>query len=135
MTVEKQNIRLAAVGDLLLTTPYGAKTPGRGLEALSTEIRELFSSCDLVFANLECTLPAERQIATEPRVLTTELQLDSLATAGINLVTLGNNHAFDTFDEGYGKTIQKLDQLDIHAFGAGYNLKQATASAVFTTGL
>jgi poly-gamma-glutamate synthesis protein (capsule biosynthesis protein) len=132
MTEKRQNIRLAVVGDLLLTTPYSATTPGRGMEALSAEIREIFSSCDLVFANLECTLPAEKLIATEPRVLTTERQLESLAAAHINLVTLGNNHAFDTFDEGFYKTTQKLDQLDIHAFGAGYNLKQASIPSVFT---
>ena len=82
MTEEKQNIRLAAVGDLLLTTPYGAKTPGRGLEALSAEILELFSSCDIVFANLECTLPGKKHVPTEPRVFTTAEQLQSLSTAG-----------------------------------------------------
>jgi len=132
MSLKSQKIRLAVVGDLLLTTPYAAKTPGRGMEALSAEIRELFSSCDLVFANLECTLPAEKLIATEPRVLTTEKQLESLAAAHINLVTLANNHAFDTFDEGFYKTTQKLEKLAIHAFGAGSNLQQAATPALFT---
>ncbi len=132
MTGQKQNIRLAAVGDLLLTTPHGAKTPGRGLGALSTEILELFTSCDIVFANLECTLPGKKHIPTEPRVFTTTEQLRSLATAGINLVTLSNNHAFDALDEGFEKTTQILDELGIISFGAGHDIAAASAPASFT---
>ena len=121
MTGQKQNIRLAAVGDLLLTTPYRDSVPGRGLEALSAEILELFSSCDIVFANLECTLTGKKHVPTEPRVFTTAEQLQSLSTAGINLVTLSNNHAFDAFDEGLEKTTKKLDKLGIISFGAGHS--------------
>ncbi|MCK5826532.1 MAG: CapA family protein, partial [Desulfuromusa sp.] len=132
MTVKKQKIRLAAVGDLLLTTPYGTKTPGRGMEALSEEIVELFSSCDIVFANLECTLPGKESISSEPRVFATDEQLQSLTTAGINLVTLSNNHAFDAFDEGFDKTTQKLNKLGIVSFGAGHNINAAATPAIFT---
>ena len=46
-------IKLAAIGDLLLTSDPNEETNGRGLEALSPEIKELFSNCDLVLANLE----------------------------------------------------------------------------------
>ena len=67
MTMSKNNsIRLAAVGDLLFTVKPGGN-PERGLEALSDEIRTLFVSCDIVFANLESTLPGDKTVITEPR--------------------------------------------------------------------
>ena len=126
----KQSIRLAAVGDLLMTTKPGAKTPGRGLEALSEEIKNLFKSCDIVLANLECILPGREMVPTEPRVFTTEVQLQTLADAGINMVTLGNNHAFDSGDDGFLKTTALLTKMGIHWFGAGITSAQAKAPAI-----
>ena len=126
----KKSIRLAVIGDLLLTTKPGAKTPGRGLEALSEEIKNLFKSCDIVLANLECILPSREMVPTEPRVFTTEVQLQTLADAGINVVTMGNNHAFDSGDEGFLKTTALLTKMGIHWFGAGTTSAQAKAPAI-----
>ena len=120
-----QPLRLAAIGDLLLTTKPGAKTPGRGLEALSEEIRVLFKSCDIVLANLECILPGSKMVSTEPRVFTTEAQVRTLQNAGINVVTLGNNHTFDSFDEGFQEMINILADLNIKWCGAGFNHEEA----------
>lgn len=118
-------IRVAAVGDLLLTTRPGSPAPGRGLEALSGSIRELFASCDLVLANLECTLPGGRLVPTEPRVFTSDKQLHSLAESGIRCVSLANNHGFDAGDEGFASLTARLDDLGISWFGAGGNLADA----------
>ncbi|MBB5346971.1 CapA family protein [Desulfoprunum benzoelyticum] len=112
-------IRLAAIGDLLLTTRPGEAVAGRGLEALSPEVRRLFASCDIVVANLECTLPGRDKVPTEPRVFTSEDQVRGLAAAGINVVTLGNNHAFDGGDEGFQRLTAVLDSDDIAWCGAG----------------
>lgn len=118
-------IRVAAVGDLLLTTRPGAPAPGRGLQALSGSIRELFASCDLVLANLECTLPGGRLVPTEPRVFTSDKQLQSLAESGIGCVSLANNHGFDAGDEGFTNLTARLDELGITHFGAGLDLAEA----------
>jgi poly-gamma-glutamate synthesis protein (capsule biosynthesis protein) len=118
-------IRLAAIGDLLLTTRPGEKAPGRGLEALSDELRRLFASCDIVLANLECTLTGTERIETEPRVFTTEAQLLGLAQAGINAVSLANNHAFDGGDEGFRRLVVLLEKQSISWFGAGLNSTDA----------
>lgn len=132
MPIKPQTIRIAAVGDLLLTTPYGTDSPGRGMDTLSTEVKELFAEADLTLANLECTLPTDDLVAGEPRVLTTEKQLESLFSAGVNLVTLANNHAFDGGMNGFNKTTARLTQLGINFFGAGTNLQQALTPAAFT---
>lgn len=118
-------IRFAAVGDLLLTTRPGSPTPGRGLEALSPRVRDLFASCDLVLANLECTLPGGRLVPTEPRVFTSDKQLCGLAESGIGCVSLANNHSFDSGDEGLTNLTARLDELGISHFGAGLGLDEA----------
>lgn len=118
-------IRVAAIGDLLLTTRPGAPAPGRGLEALSAGVCDLFASCDLVLANLECTLPGGPPVPTEPRVFTSDRQIQSLAESGIRCVSLANNHAFDAGDEGFTNLTGRLDELGISWFGAGLDLAEA----------
>ena len=118
-------IRFAAVGDLLFTVKPGGN-PERGLEVLSQEIIELFETCDIVFANLESTLSGAETISTEPRIVSSEKQILSLENAGINAVTLGNNHAFDCFEEGFYKVSGFLDKMKIPWCGAGLNIKEAS---------
>ncbi len=130
MTVIRHDtIRLAAVGDLLLTALPGDHT-ARGLEALSDEVHELLSSCGIVLANLECTLSGEECVPTEPLVLSTEKQIRSLKGSGINIVTLGNNHTFDSFDQGFRKLTDVLNELEIPCFGAGFNYGEAACPVV-----
>ena len=78
-----------------------------------------------MLANLECTLPGGRLVPTEPRVFTSNQQLESLAESGIGCVSLANNHGFDAGDEGFANLTARLDELGISWFGAGLNLAQA----------
>lgn len=126
MTISKHTlIRMASIGDLLFTVkPRG--NPERGLEALSDEIKVLFASCDIVFANLESTLPGIETVITEPRIISSEKQMLSLKNAGINAVTLGNNHAFDCYEDGFYNVSNILDKMKIPWCGAGLNIQEAS---------
>lgn len=126
----QRRIRLAAVGDLLLTTKPWDRDSGRGLESLSREIRDLFSSCDIVFANLECTLPGPERVPSEPRVIASPGQIRSLRDVGVHVVTLGNNHAFDCTDQGFHRLRDTLIELGVSSFGAGDTLSEAVRPAV-----
>lgn len=123
-------LRLAAVGDLLLTVRPGSAAPGRGLEALTPEVHDLLASCDVVVANLESTLPGPNRVPTEPRVVTTEGQVRSLRRAGVTVVSLANNHAFDFYDEGFHRLRDLLDDLALPHFGAGDDLAEASRPAI-----
>jgi len=81
-------------------------------------------------ANLECTLPGEELVDTEPRVFTSEAQALGLAKAGINVVSLGNNHAFDAGDEGFRRLIALLDKQNVNWFGAGLTLSDANRPCI-----
>ena len=132
MSVEPKKIaRFAAVGDLLLCkgpdgTPY-RRDPG----LISPAVRSILAESDVLLANLEFTLPGDgRQVATEPRVVGTPEMVRWVATAGFNVVSLANNHAFDCMDGGFVKVCGLLDELGIRHFGAGMNLDEAAAPAV-----
>ncbi len=125
LQIENDKTRIALIGDLLFTVkPRG--NPERGLEVLSDEIKALFASYDIVFANLESTLPGDKIVLTEPRIVSSEKQFFSLEKSGIKAVSLGNNHAFDCFEEGFYKVVSALNKMKIPWCGAGLNIKEAS---------
>jgi poly-gamma-glutamate synthesis protein (capsule biosynthesis protein) len=128
---ENKNVRLAAVGDLLLAAgPLGAAPP-RDPAAIFADVRPLFREADLVVGNLECTLPGGgATVPTEPRVVATEDLVRAVAAAGVTVVSLANNHMFDCLAEGFHRLRRLLDDLGITCFGAGDNLHEAAAPAI-----
>lgn len=132
--LRKNTIRIAAAGDLLLCAKPPDYLSGRGLEAVSQEIIDLFSSCDIVFGNLECTLPGEPKVPSEPRVISSRDQITSLSHAGFHVVTLGNNHMFDCLEKGFQAVQDTLSGLKIPGIGAGTNRQEAFKPAVIEAG-
>lgn len=55
-----------------------------------------------------------------------------LASAGIDAVSLANNHAYNGGAEGYLDTIATLDAQQIAHFGGGANLAQARTPLIYT---
>jgi len=125
-------VRLAAVGDILLTDGASDASPEGPPRRVGPELRRHLDGCDLVFGNLECTLPGRGEtVATEPRVVAAPQAVESvLATTVAGAVTLANNHTFDCMAEGFHATRDLLDRLGVAWFGAGDCLDEA-ARAVF----
>ena len=123
---KKQKIRLVGVGDLLFTVDPLNGIASKGLEGISEEIRTAFRKASIVCANLECTLKGARIIPTEPRVIATKDQIETLKEAGVDIVCLSNNHLFDAYLEGYEKLREALRELEISWFGAGRDWQEAT---------
>ena len=126
-------VRLAAVGDLLLTTDPTGRAGIRDGKVVFSEISQFFDQHDVVLGNLECTLPADGPtVPTEPRVITTGEMVEAVGAAGFNIVCLANNHTFDCGWQGYEQLQRLLDELGIRYFGAGADLKTAAAPAIMT---
>ena len=60
-------VRIAAVGDLLLTPGLGGTPYLRSPSLISPEIHSLFGECDVVFENLECTRPGDDGSVVPPK--------------------------------------------------------------------
>lgn len=128
----RDSIRLAAVGDILLAAPPHGVIERRSPGLVSDDVRRLFSECDLVFGNLECTLPGDgRRIPTEPRVVARPDRVRAVKAAGFTVLTLANNHMFDCFEQGFGEVVHVLEELDLPHFGAGMSLGSAVQPALF----
>jgi poly-gamma-glutamate synthesis protein (capsule biosynthesis protein) len=121
--INSKKIRFAAVGDLLLTSFKGK--PEKDLGSVSDELVSVFKSCDIVFANLECTLQGTKKTESEPRVTAVNSQIASLKKAGVNIVSLANNHTFDCYNDGFINTVEQLKQQGVKYSGAGMNEKEA----------
>ncbi|MDD4270415.1 MAG: CapA family protein [Pirellulales bacterium] len=128
VSCEPGTLRLAAVGDLLLAPPLDGTPYPRNRRLVDDSIRQVFSECDLVLGNLECTLPGDGAcVPTEPRVVATPDLVRAVAEAGFGVVTLANNHAFDCCEPGFQNLKGLLGKLRLPHFGAGMNLEEAAA--------
>lgn len=125
-------VRLAAVGDILLTPPPNHVDYRRSDDIVSNEIRDIFHNSDLVFGNLEFTLATDdRQLVpTKPRVIGNDNLVRLVKSAGFDVVTLANNHMFDGLDAGFNRLRRLLDEIQLIHFGAGMNLGEASAPAI-----
>ena len=129
--IPSQPVRLAALGDLLLTAGADGRGPCRDPAALFAEARPLFAGADLVVGNLECTLRGDGAcVPTEPRVVAAEDLVRAVAAAGIRVVSLANNHMFDCGVEGCRRLRGLLNELGVTHFGAGDSEEAAAAPAI-----
>jgi poly-gamma-glutamate capsule biosynthesis protein CapA/YwtB (metallophosphatase superfamily) len=95
-------------------------------------VRDALSSADLALGNLECALTIRGQ--PEPKTYTFAAPpagAQSLAWAGFDLVTLGNNHILDYGVEGLEDTLRSLDEAGVGHVGAGMNAAAAAAPLIF----
>ena len=135
-------IHIGIVGDIV---------PGRNVHLHMVEygdytrpfrrIAPLLSAFDLTVANLEGNLSDSLPQPADPHSVTfvsSPAMLEGFAQAGIDAVTLANNHSVWN-DEGWGvqgllDTIAALDTYGVPYFGAGTDIGVARAPWLFTAG-
>jgi len=112
-------------GDAVLIHPESKLVDSK---AVVEYIKPYMSIADYAAVNLETqvasSLPGERA----PKGVTFYSQpeiLDALAWAGIDYVSLGNNHTYDYMDSGLKSTLAYLENSALDFSGAGINTKQA----------
>ncbi|MDO9215855.1 MAG: CapA family protein, partial [Lacisediminimonas sp.] len=116
---------------------------GRGVaQAIQTEgsdyplgnIADCLRSADLCIVNLECAITsASRRWDGEPKAFyfgAPPQAASALAHAGVDLVSLANNHVLDFGLAGLRDTLRLLDEQGIGHCGAGHALAGALAPVV-----
>ncbi len=95
-------------------------------------VREYLSSADLTLANFENPVIRDAVYHPDATTFTGDLRLmPVLDQAGLDGVTLGNNHILDAGTTGVGETIRHLDDAGISYAGAGKDLAEARKPMVF----
>lgn len=123
-------VSFVAAGDLLLPGPLDGGSPRDFARALAP-VGEVLAGCDIVLGNLECTLPGDgTTVGSEPRVISTPEAVRAIRSAGFNVVSLANNHAFDCLEGGFRNLRRLLEEIGVAYFGAGDDRAAATAPAI-----
>jgi poly-gamma-glutamate synthesis protein (capsule biosynthesis protein) len=131
-------LRLAFGGDAMLGRLVGEAIvrngPGYPLGALASQLR----AADLAVANLECAITAGTRLwPGEPKAFyfgAPPVAAQSLADAGIGLVSVANNHTLDFDVQGLLDTVRALDAHGIAHAGAGRDLAAALRPAIVERG-
>jgi len=99
------------------------------------KVRDYLSSADLTLANFENPVIRDSIYHPDAATFTGDLRLmPVLDQAGIDGVTLGNNHILDAGTSGLRETIAHLDDAGISHAGAGMDLNAARQPMIFDLG-
>lgn len=140
-------LTLIASGDLVLNPAALAAAldaGDEGYDRLLDGLRAAAADRDAItYLNLEVPLVNDvaeldpgwpRQNPSRPRrspVLgATPPLADAIASAGVDVVSVANNHAYDQGHAGLGRTLTELDRVHVAYAGAGDSLAQAFAPVV-----
>ncbi len=124
----KPVFRLAAVGDIMLARRLGQAITNGKLDYPFANVSQHFHAADLVVGNMESALgtlgtpaPKSYPFQAPPQAA------QAIAQAGIDIVSLANNHAMDYGPEALLDAINLLHNANVAPIGAGENFDAAHA--------
>lgn len=128
----ERTVSLTVVGDIMLARGVGGYIKRFGMDYPMSLVADITSSSDITFANLESPIGVTGRplpgkliwFRAEPETV------ECLAKAGIDVVTLANNHTLDFDSESLLETIDILGTKNIAHAGAGRDLSEARKPAV-----
>jgi poly-gamma-glutamate synthesis protein (capsule biosynthesis protein) len=123
--------RLLFVGDMMFDRTVRSIANKNGYDPLFTNVRELFASYDFVMGNLEGPVTSfpSKSAGTVPgdannmRFTFSHAVPKALEDAGIDMVSLANNHILDFGLEGFLETTTALEQTKVGWVGSPYEKK------------
>ncbi len=128
----EQPLSLIAVGDIMLGGRVKRFIREHGTGYSFEAVLPILRQAPIVLGNLEGPLTREtRKRSMRNYSYRVEPGLaGSLAHAGINVVTLANNHLLDCGREGVLETLEALTLAGVSPLGAGMNEKEAHAPVI-----
>ncbi len=130
--VPAEEITIAAVGDIMLGNRTGPYLEKEGPDYPFRSVRSVLDRADLVAGNLESPLSA-RGIAVENKKFTLRAApsaVKALASGGIRVVSLANNHMMDFGPLALQDTLDILTENQVLFTGAGMDLDDAREPAI-----
>lgn len=123
-------IKLAFVGDVALNysiaTDVEALAAGKARPGLAAGfpfdgVAERLRAADLAAANLECVLSEKGEVSTWHKPFRCPLAgADAILAAGVDVVSVANNHSWDYGREGFFDMLKNLEAKRLPATGKGF---------------
>jgi poly-gamma-glutamate capsule biosynthesis protein CapA/YwtB (metallophosphatase superfamily) len=128
-------LTVSAGGDVMGDSKVGAYLDENGGAALFAGVKPYMEGAHLAFVNLEGAISdtGTRQATKEYTFRSRPTLLDGLVSAGIDVVSLANNHSLDYRWAALKDCIARLDAAGIKHAGAGASLDEAAAPAILDT--
>jgi poly-gamma-glutamate capsule biosynthesis protein CapA/YwtB (metallophosphatase superfamily) len=126
---------VAASGDVIGDREVGSFIDAQGGRAVFAEVAPFLRQADLAFVNLESPLSTrgEQDQDKEVTFRGRRALIAGLSAAGIDAVSVANNHALDYGPTALKDTLAGLDRAGIAHAGAGADLTAARAPGVVKT--
>ncbi len=129
-------VNLTVAGDIIFGRTVHTRMKqyndfARPLRRVAPRLRD----ADLTIANLECSLSDNTEKPTDPLTFmftTNAAAVQGLVLAGIDGVSLANNHSMNFGKPGLEDTLAVLAEHRIAAFGGGMNLAEARKPGLLT---
>ena len=123
---------LAAGGDVMLSRHVGTKIREAGDPSMPfRKIANLFSQADIAFINLEAPFYDQGPPVTEGMTFKAEPEtMAGLTLAGIDIVSLANNHTRNKGEAGLLYTMDYLRENNIAYSGAGNNFAETHTATI-----
>lgn len=131
-TPSSQELEMIFVGDIMLSRSVGALMAAKNNYTWPFEkIAEFLSGADLTIANLETPVSSRGvNVGSIYSFRSDPKSVEGLKFAGIDIVSMANNHAWDWGMTAFGDTMTHLASRGISYIGAGYNTAEAHAGIV-----
>ncbi len=127
------DLRLLFIGDVMLGRLVNDALERVGPEYPWGDTIPIFREADWRACNLECVYPIGQALGITPKEFHFRSDAKNIAVlkaAGIDAVSLANNHTLDYEYDAMFEMLAILDRAHIAHAGAGANLAEALASAI-----
>jgi poly-gamma-glutamate capsule biosynthesis protein CapA/YwtB (metallophosphatase superfamily) len=128
-------LTVAAGGDVMGDRKVGTFMDKNGGPAAFEGVKPYLEAADVAFVNLEGAISdtGSRLLSKEYTFRARPALLDGLTSAGVDVVSLANNHSLDYRWKALSDCISRLDTAGIKHAGAGSNYNEASAPAIIET--
>jgi len=126
-----RRITLSAVGDVMLDRSVGERIRSDGPSVVFKGVRQSLRGADFTVANLETSIAEVGSPRAKGYTFRSPpAAAEALKDAGIDLVSLANNHSLDFGPDALRQTLSLVEAQGILAVGAGVDAKSALAPKV-----
>lgn len=127
-------VHLAFVGDIALNYSIArdlekiaaGESPPAGVDAGFPfgGVAERLRAADIAVGNLECVLSTKGDVDTWHKPFRGPVSgIDTVLGAGIDIVSVANNHSWDYGEQGFSDMLRRLDEKKLDVVGRGYRQK------------
>ncbi len=119
-------IELVAVGDMMLSRSVEERTEVFGTSYPLEAVAEVLRGADVAIGNLESPLSVTGEPLQKRFLFRAHPgHAEALAWAGIDVVSLANNHQLDYGEQGFAQTLEALREAGVAHVGAGLSYAEA----------